>query len=68
MRSIPTICGIVLLRQPGKGTANLDSEEDHWIGSRKDVLRRTPEGLKIVTRHIFLEQTVLMSRNLSSFF
>ena len=46
----------------------LNSEEDHWIGSRKDVLRRTPEGLKIVTRHIFLEQTVLMSRNLSSFF
>ena len=46
----------------------LNSEEDHWIGSRKDVLRRTPEGLKIVTRHIFLEQTVLLSRNLSSFF
>jgi 3-phenylpropionate/cinnamic acid dioxygenase small subunit len=46
----------------------LNSEEDHWIGSRKDVLRRTPEGLRIVTRHIFLEQTVLLSRNLSSFF
>ncbi len=46
----------------------LNSEEDNWIGSRKDVLRRTPEGLKIVTRHIFLEQTVLLSRNLSSFF
>jgi 3-phenylpropionate/cinnamic acid dioxygenase small subunit len=46
----------------------LNSEEDHWIGSRKDVLRRTPDGLKIVTRHIFLEQTVLLSRNLSSFF
>jgi 3-phenylpropionate/cinnamic acid dioxygenase small subunit len=46
----------------------LNSEEDHWIGSRKDVLRRTPGGLKIVTRHIFLEQTVLLSRNLSSFF
>jgi 3-phenylpropionate/cinnamic acid dioxygenase small subunit len=46
----------------------LNSEEDNWIGSRKDVLRRTSEGLKIVTRHIFLEQTVLLSRNLSSFF
>ena len=46
----------------------LNSEEDNWIGSRKDVLRRTPDGLKIVTRHIFLEQTVLLSRNLSSFF
>lgn len=46
----------------------LNSEEDNWIGSRKDVLRRTDEGLKIVSRHIFLEQTVLLSRNLSSFF
>jgi biphenyl 2,3-dioxygenase beta subunit len=46
----------------------LNSEEDNWIGSRKDVLRRTSEGLQIVTRHIFLEQTVLLSRNLSSFF
>ena len=46
----------------------LNSEEDHWIGSRKDVLRRTSDGLKIVSRHIFLEQTVLLSRNLSSFF
>jgi biphenyl 2,3-dioxygenase beta subunit len=46
----------------------LNSEEDNWIGSRKDVLRRTADGLKIVTRHIFLEQTVLLSRNLSSFF
>jgi biphenyl 2,3-dioxygenase beta subunit len=46
----------------------LNSEEDHWIGSRKDVLRRTADGLKIVSRHILLEQTVLLSRNLSSFF
>jgi biphenyl 2,3-dioxygenase beta subunit len=46
----------------------LNSEEANWIGSRKDVLRRTPQGLKIVTRHILLEQTVLLSRNLSSFF
>ncbi len=46
----------------------LNSEEDHWIGSRKDVLRRTTDGLKIASRHIFLEQTVLLSRNLSSFF
>jgi 3-phenylpropionate/cinnamic acid dioxygenase small subunit len=46
----------------------LNSEEDNWIGSRKDVLRRMPDGLKIVSRHIFLEQTVLLSRNLSSFF
>lgn len=46
----------------------LNSEEDNWIGSRKDVLRRTDDRLMIVSRHIFLEQTVLLSRNLSSFF
>jgi len=46
----------------------LRSEEDSWIGSRRDVLRRTGEGLRIASRTIYLEQTVLLSRNLSSFF
>lgn len=46
----------------------LNSEEDNWLGSRRDVLRRIDGGLKIASRHIFLEQTVLLSRNLSSFF
>jgi biphenyl 2,3-dioxygenase beta subunit len=46
----------------------LKSEEDSWIGSRHDVLRRTDTGLRIAKRTIYLEQTVLLSRNLSSFF
>lgn len=46
----------------------LKSEEDSWIGSRHDVLRRTDAGLRIARRTILLEQTVLLSRNLSSFF
>jgi 3-phenylpropionate/cinnamic acid dioxygenase small subunit len=46
----------------------LDSDEDSWIGRRRDVLRRVDGELKIARRHIFLEQTVLQSRNLSSFF
>ena len=46
----------------------LKSEETTWIGSRHDTLRRTVEGLRIAKRHIFLEQTVLLSQNLSNFF
>jgi len=46
----------------------LKSEEDSWIGSRHDLLRRTDAGLRIAKRTIYLEQTVLLSRNLSSFF
>jgi 3-phenylpropionate/cinnamic acid dioxygenase small subunit len=46
----------------------LKSEEDSWIGSRLDLLRRVDESLQIVKRTIFLEQTVLLARNLSNFF
>ena len=46
----------------------LNSEESSWIGSRRDVLRRVGESLQIADRRIFLEQTVLLSRNLSNFF
>ena len=46
----------------------LNSEETSWIGSRRDVLRRTGGSFQIASRLIFLEQTVLLSRNLSNFF
>lgn len=46
----------------------LRSEEDSWIGSRRDVLRRMDGALRIADRKVFLEQTVLLSRNLSNFF
>ena len=46
----------------------LNSEETSWIGSRRDVLRRVGESFQIADRKIFLEQTVLLSRNLSNFF
>ncbi|AIO32688.1 biphenyl dioxygenase subunit beta [Burkholderia cenocepacia] len=46
----------------------LDSEEDSWIGRREDVLRRTGDGFRIASRKIYLEQTVLLARNLSNFF
>ncbi len=46
----------------------LHSEEDTWIGHRKDVLRRVDGKLKIARRSIYLEQTILLARNLSNFF
>jgi biphenyl 2,3-dioxygenase subunit beta len=46
----------------------LNSEEDSWIGHREDRLRRVEGELMISKRSIFLEQTVLLSRNLSNFF
>lgn len=46
----------------------LKSEEDQWVGSRQDLLRRVDGQLRIACRHIFLEQTILLSRNLSNFF
>lgn len=46
----------------------LNSEEDTWIGSRRDTLRRSSDSLQIAARTVFLEQTVLLSRNLSNFF
>lgn len=46
----------------------LKSEETSWIGSRRDVLRRASDSFQIAKRTILLEQTVLLSRNLSNFF
>ncbi|HJU09528.1 MAG TPA: aromatic-ring-hydroxylating dioxygenase subunit beta, partial [Candidatus Binataceae bacterium] len=46
----------------------LNSEETSWIGCRRDVLRRLGGSFQIADRKIFLEQTVLLSRNLSNFF
>ena len=46
----------------------LNSEEDSWIGHREDVLRRQGGSFRIANRKIFLEQTVLLARNLSNFF
>jgi 3-phenylpropionate/cinnamic acid dioxygenase small subunit len=46
----------------------LNSEEDSWIGRREDTLRRSEGGFLLCRRHLFLEQTVILSQNLSSLF
>lgn len=46
----------------------LNSEEDAWLGRREDVLRRVDSGFQLAQRHIYLEQTVILSQNMSSLF
>lgn len=46
----------------------LKSEVDTWVGSRQDVLRRQGDSFLIAKRRILLDQTLLLSRNLSTMF
>ncbi|MBV1882087.1 MAG: 3-phenylpropionate/cinnamic acid dioxygenase subunit beta [Pseudomonadales bacterium] len=45
-----------------------NSSEDSWIGRREDVIRRVDGQLKLAQRHIYLDQTVILSQNLSNLF
>jgi 3-phenylpropionate/cinnamic acid dioxygenase small subunit len=47
----------------------LEREVDVYAGGRTDLLRRTEPGeLKIISRTILLDQNVLLSKNISTFF
>ena len=46
----------------------LEREENVFAGGRTDLLRRTPEGLLVARRTILLDQNILMSKNISTFF
>lgn len=48
--------------------SRLDTDEDLWVGRRFDRLRKVDGRWKIARREIFLDQTVLQSKNLTSFF
>ena len=41
---------------------------DVFIGKRVDVLRRSGDALQVLRRTIYLDQSVLLSRNLTTFF
>ena len=45
-----------------------ETEQDFYIGSREDVLRRDNGQLRVASRKIVLDQTVLLAKNLSNFF
>ena len=46
----------------------LHDETDLLVGKRRDVLRRGERGWQIARREIFLDQTVLLAKNLTMFF
>ena len=46
----------------------LQDETDFLVGKRRDVLRKVDGGWKIARREIFLDQTVLLAKNLTVFF
>ncbi|HVB17963.1 MAG TPA: 3-phenylpropionate/cinnamic acid dioxygenase subunit beta [Stellaceae bacterium] len=45
-----------------------ESEEDFYVGARKDLLRRVGGEWKIARRHMVLDQNVLSAKNVSMFF
>ena len=48
--------------------SRLERDIDNWVGRRVDVLRRTPDGLRIASRHLFLDQTIILATNMSTIF
>jgi len=48
--------------------SRLERDVDSWIGRRVDVLRRTDDGFRLAKRHLFLDQTVIQSTNMSTIF
>lgn len=48
--------------------SRLETETDFFVGKREDTLRRVGNSWKIVRRAIFLDQNVLLAKNLTIFF
>lgn len=53
---------LLLYRNQGDTT-----EKDLIVGEREDVLRRVDDDLKLAQRTVYLDQTILATRNLSFF-
>jgi 3-phenylpropionate/cinnamic acid dioxygenase small subunit len=47
---------------------SLEHDVELFVGSREDVLRKAGAAWQIAQRNIFLDQTVLNAKNLSTFF
>jgi 3-phenylpropionate/cinnamic acid dioxygenase small subunit len=67
--------------EPGDGEAELkvysnfmvyrsrsETEQDFYVGRRRDTLRRVDGALRIASRKITLDQNVLLAKNVSIFF
>ena len=60
--TLATRCRFLIYRNRG------ETETDFFVGKRHDTLRRDGSGFKIATRQIFLDQSVLLAKNLTLFF
>jgi 3-phenylpropionate/cinnamic acid dioxygenase small subunit len=58
---VETRCNFLVYR------TRMEKDEDLFVGSREDVLRRVEGGLKIARRTIVLDQAVLAAKNISIF-
>ena len=45
----------------------MDTDQDWFVGTRHDILRRERDGFKLAHRTIILDQSVLAAKNLSIF-
>jgi 3-phenylpropionate/cinnamic acid dioxygenase small subunit len=45
-----------------------ETEQDFYVGARRDLLRRTEGEWKIAERRVILDQNVLLAKNISIFF
>jgi 3-phenylpropionate/cinnamic acid dioxygenase small subunit len=58
---LETRCNFLVYR------TRMEKDEDLFVGSREDVLRRIEGGFKIARRTIVLDQAVLAAKNISIF-
>ncbi|WP_057883353.1 3-phenylpropionate/cinnamic acid dioxygenase subunit beta [Tsuneonella troitsensis] len=57
-----------LVRSVAISLRTRNEDEENWLGGRReDLIRETPDGLKLVRRWVFLTQTVLLSKNFNTF-
>jgi 3-phenylpropionate/cinnamic acid dioxygenase small subunit len=59
---VQTRCRFIVYRN------RLQDEVDILVGKRNDTLRRVDGGWKVSRREIFLDQNVLLAKNLTTFF
>jgi len=45
-----------------------ETEQDFYVGTRRDVLRRVAGSWRIAGRKVILDQNVLLAKNVSIFF
>jgi len=61
-KTLSTRCRFLVYRN------RTETETDFFVGKRSDTLRSDGTGFKIAAREIFLDQSVLLAKNLTLFF